>query len=84
MPESFAIASYAWGSSSQADTKRRAQTTKENIGCRMASGIEVTGLPKTIQDLIEVTRQIGHRYLWLDAFCIVQNDNDDETINLTQ
>ncbi|SCO86118.1 related to tol protein [Fusarium oxysporum] len=44
----------------------------------MASGIEVTGLPKSIQDLIEVTRQIGFRYLWLDAFCIVQDDEDDK------
>ncbi|SPJ86906.1 related to tol protein [Fusarium torulosum] len=74
---SFAIASYAWGTGTQADAIQRAQTTKENIGYRMASGIEVTGLPKTIQDLIKVTRQIGHRYLWLDAFCIVQ-DHDDE------
>ncbi|KAF5638569.1 uncharacterized protein FTJAE_5232 [Fusarium tjaetaba] len=44
----------------------------------MASGIEVTGLPKSIQDLIEVTRQIDFRYLWLDAFCIVQDDEDDK------
>ncbi|KAH7190508.1 heterokaryon incompatibility protein-domain-containing protein [Fusarium oxysporum] len=75
---SFAIASYVWGNGLKADAIQRAQTTKENIGYRMASGIEVTGLPKSIQDLIEVTRQIGHRYLWLDAFCIVQNDNDDK------
>ncbi|KAK2684385.1 hypothetical protein QWA68_016750, partial [Fusarium oxysporum] len=55
---SFAIASYAWGNGLKADAIQRAQTTKENIGYRMASGIEVTGLPKSIQDLIEVTRQI--------------------------
>lgn len=74
---SFAIASYAWGTGSQADAIQRAQTTKENIGYRIASGIEVASLPKTIQDLIEVTRQIGHQYLWLDAFCIVQDDSDE-------
>ncbi|KAF5528762.1 hypothetical protein FNAPI_14119 [Fusarium napiforme] len=44
----------------------------------MASGMEVTGLPKSIQDLIEVTRQIRFRYLWLDAFCIVQDDDDNK------
>ncbi|KAG4291561.1 hypothetical protein FPRO06_13782 [Fusarium proliferatum] len=74
---SFAIGSYVWGNGLKKDAIQEAQTTKENIGYRMASGIEVTGLPKSIQDLIEVTRQIGLRYLWLDAFCIVQDDTDD-------
>ncbi|KAI3572035.1 heterokaryon incompatibility protein-domain-containing protein [Fusarium oxysporum f. sp. albedinis] len=74
---SFAIGSYVWGSGLKEDAIKQAQTTKENIGCRMTSGIEVTGLPKSIQDLVEVTRQIGLRYLWLDAFCIVQDDDDD-------
>ncbi|EXK78383.1 hypothetical protein FOQG_16948 [Fusarium oxysporum f. sp. raphani 54005] len=75
---SFVIASYVWGSGLKEEAIQRAKTTKENIGYRMASGIEVTGLPKSIQDLIEVTRQIGFRYLWLDAFCIVQDDEDDK------
>ncbi|RKL28176.1 hypothetical protein BFJ72_g12636 [Fusarium proliferatum] len=74
---SFAIGSYVWGNGLKKNAIQRAQTTKENIGYRMASGIEVTGLPKSIQDLIEVTRQIGLRYLWLDALCIVQDDTDD-------
>ncbi|KAG4259291.1 hypothetical protein FPRO03_12967 [Fusarium proliferatum] len=74
---SFAIGSYVWGNGLKKDVIQQAQTTKENIGYRMASRIEVTGLPKSIQDLIEVTRQIGLRYLWLDAFCIVQDDTDD-------
>ncbi|QKD57005.2 heterokaryon incompatibility protein-domain-containing protein [Fusarium oxysporum Fo47] len=75
---SFAIGSYVWGNGLKEDAIKQAQTTKENIGYRIASGIEATGLPKSIQDLIEVTRQIGLRYLWLDAFCIVQDDNDDK------
>ncbi|KAF5967560.1 hypothetical protein FBULB1_11156 [Fusarium bulbicola] len=74
---SFAIGSYVWGNGLKENAIKQARTTKENIGYRMASGIEVTGLPKSIQDLIEVTRQIGFRYLWLDAFCIVQDDKDD-------
>lgn len=74
---SFAIGSYVWGNGLKKNAIQQAQTTKENIGYRMASGIEVTGLQKSIQDLIEVTRQIGLRYLWLDALCIVQDDTDD-------
>ncbi|KAF4494403.1 hypothetical protein FAGAP_9466 [Fusarium agapanthi] len=75
---SFAIGSYVWGSGLKEDAIKQAQTTKENIGYRVTSGIEVTGLPNSIQDLIEVTRQLGLQYLWLDAFCIVQDDNGDK------
>ncbi|KAJ4246836.1 hypothetical protein NW762_013388 [Fusarium torreyae] len=80
--EAFAIASYAWGSGSQAGAIERAKTTKENVDSRIGYGMEVISLPKTIQDLIEVTRQIGHRYLWLDAFCIVQDDKAEKSHQL--
>jgi len=34
-------------------------------------------LPKTIRDAIEITRQLGIRYIWIDALCIVQDDRLD-------
>lgn len=34
-------------------------------------------LPKTIQDAIKVTQKLGLRYLWVDAFCIVQDSPKD-------
>ncbi|SCV61296.1 unnamed protein product [Fusarium fujikuroi] len=73
--ESYAIASYAWGSGPQAEAIQQARTTQANIGSRMSYGLELTSLPRTIRELVEVTRRIGHRYLWLDAFCIVQDDS---------
>ena len=30
-------------------------------------------LPQVIQDSIEVTRALGHQYLWVDKFCIAQD-----------
>lgn len=35
-------------------------------------------LPKTIADAISLCRLIGHRYLWVDSLCIVQNDPDEK------
>ncbi|KAK0719836.1 heterokaryon incompatibility protein-domain-containing protein [Lasiosphaeris hirsuta] len=32
-------------------------------------------LPQTIEDAITVTKQLGKRYLWVDAYCIDQSPN---------
>jgi hypothetical protein len=34
-------------------------------------------MPKTYHNAIITTRNLGIRYLWIDAICIVQNDTDD-------
>jgi Heterokaryon incompatibility protein (HET) len=35
-------------------------------------------IPKTIQDSIKLVREIGERFLWVDAICIVQDDPEDQ------
>ena len=39
-------------------------------------------LPKLFQDVIQVTRRLEMRYLWIDALCIIQDDNDDKQTEL--
>lgn len=34
-------------------------------------------LPKTFQDVVSVTRQLGIQFLWIDALCIIQDDEAD-------
>lgn len=34
-------------------------------------------LPKTILDAVDFVREIGERYLWVDALCLAHNDEDD-------
>jgi hypothetical protein len=34
-------------------------------------------LPILFQEAVHVTRRLGYRYLWIDAFCILQDDPDD-------
>ncbi|KAK0701316.1 heterokaryon incompatibility protein-domain-containing protein, partial [Lasiosphaeris hirsuta] len=40
-------------------------------------GIAFSTIPKTFQDAIVAARLLRHRYLWVDALCIVQDDPDD-------
>jgi hypothetical protein len=37
----------------------------------------ITSLTQTFKDAIEVTKQIGVRYLWIDSLCIIQDEPED-------
>lgn len=39
-------------------------------------------LPRTIKDAITITGKLGHRYLWVDALCIVQDDDDERAVQI--
>lgn len=52
-------------------------TTKATLGAHM-DGIELGTLSQTVQDAILVTRKLGVRYLWVDALCIVQDDESSK------
>jgi len=39
-------------------------------------------MPKTIRDSMLLTRSLGQRYLWVDRFCIVQDDADHKEVQL--
>lgn len=41
-------------------------------------------IPATIRDAIYLVRDIGERYLWVDALCIVQDDILSQNIQLAQ
>ena len=43
----------------------------------MRQGIELSTLPKTFQDAIQITRTLGIRYIWIDTLCIIQDSPDD-------
>lgn len=39
-------------------------------------GLSVKTLPRTFQDAILITRQLGYRFLWIDCLCIIQNSKE--------
>ncbi|KAH8706255.1 heterokaryon incompatibility protein-domain-containing protein [Ilyonectria robusta] len=58
--------SYCWGNSVSI------KTTSTTLG-KMKSGVEMAELPQTYIDAVSLTRELGIRYLWIDALCIIQD-----------
>jgi hypothetical protein len=67
----YVTLSHCWGSETNAH--HTATTTRANISARKHK-IELSGLPKTFQDAILITRELKLRFLWIDSLCIVQDD----------
>lgn len=76
----YAALSYCWG-------KRQAwpacRTTRDNLATQMVK-VHWTALPATLQDAVQATRRLGLEYLWIDAMCIVQDDEKDWQIESMQ
>lgn len=62
--------SHCWGNS------QVTKLTEADLSSFQA-GIEVLALPKTFQDAVEATRQLGERYIWIDSLCIIQDSAPD-------
>lgn len=62
--------SHCWG------TQQPLKTTQQNYSQHLAS-ISWDTIPKTFQDAIQLTRDLGVRYLWIDSLCIIQNNAED-------
>lgn len=67
----YAALSYCWGGSI------RGSLSVANID-QYQRRLDVTSLPKSIQDAIHVAQELNIRYLWVDALCIVQDLEEDK------
>ena len=82
--EYFAL-SYCWGRPTQ--IRPRLQLNLKTRGYLEHKGIfsEIfSSLPQTIQDAMSLTRDLGCRYLWIDALCIVQDDGPHKLSQIAQ
>lgn len=66
--------SHRWGNPDS--THKRLVTTKDTLA-QFISGIPLEKFPLTFRQAVEVTRAVGIQYLWVDSFCIVQDDKED-------
>ena len=67
----YVALSHCWGGE---DT---APTTDDNLHDRITSGEPVENLPQTFQDSIQLASKLGINYIWIDALCINQTDEQE-------
>ncbi|KAH9879409.1 hypothetical protein J1614_002849 [Plenodomus biglobosus] len=78
--KAYAAISYVWGENSNRDHR----TTTKNIQSRRKSGglaATIQTLPKSLRQSIRLVHDLGIRYVWIDALCIVQDSSHSWNLN---
>ncbi|KAJ4248729.1 hypothetical protein NW762_012567 [Fusarium torreyae] len=78
--DAYATVSYVWGNGNS----RQHSTRISNIQSRRKSGglsNVIRNLPKALRQGIDLIHQLGIRYIWIDALCIVQNSSHSWNLN---
>ena len=71
----YAALSHCWGKLA-VEHKRQFCTTDDNFEARL-NRFNFSDLPKTFRDAVQVTRELGIQYLWIDSVCIIQENKKD-------
>ncbi|KAF2677816.1 HET-domain-containing protein [Lentithecium fluviatile CBS 122367] len=75
----YVALSYVWGRSNFL------RLLKDNKAELASSGaLKRATVPRTIRDAMQLVTLLGKRYLWVDALCIVQDDDSDKGIQIGQ
>ena len=65
--------SYCWG---DPEVHKALKTTHSNID-QFKQRITFNSLPLTLQHAVALARRLDFRYIWIDALCIIQDDEHD-------
>ncbi len=78
--ERYVALSYVWGSDQSTQSlgsRPRPVRLSDNAGQGYAQVLP-SKTPQTFEDAIRVTKELGVRYLWIDLFCINQDDREEQ------
>ncbi|KAF2973247.1 hypothetical protein GQX73_g249 [Xylaria multiplex] len=68
----YAALSYCWGG------PQPLQLTKNTVENLLQQPIDSRALPQGLNDAVEVAYSLELEYLWVDALCIIQDDQEDK------
>lgn len=74
--EEYLALSYVW---TKSESPKKGRTTR-----RGTLGYHVKKMSQTVKDAIDVTKSLGFQYLWIDKFCIDQNDDLDKMLMISK
>ncbi|KAI0600392.1 HET-domain-containing protein [Biscogniauxia sp. FL1348] len=66
----YVALSYRWGNDFSLKLTRNTMDT-------FIEGISISELPATLRDAVHICRNLGFKFIWIDALCIVQDDEND-------
>jgi hypothetical protein len=69
--DQYTTLSYCWGH------RTRLLTTKQTYEVFQTSLPTDDRMPLTFQDAFRVSEALGYKYVWIDALCIIQDDEQD-------
>lgn len=75
--QKYAALSYKWGG------PQRVQATNASLRSLM-NGFRIEDLPYSLRDAVTVTQQLGLSYLWIDALCIIQDNESDKSTEVSR
>ncbi|KAK6079540.1 HET domain-containing protein [Seiridium cupressi] len=75
----YVALSYCWG-----PAQYNTPTTIEANYHQHRLEIPIAKTAKTLRDAMLVTRQLGLRYLWIDALCIIQDSDSDKDLQISK
>jgi hypothetical protein len=73
----YAALSYCWGGDQNLTATNRTMP-------HLLNQIDEQSLPPTLRDAVLVTENLGLRFLWVDALCILQDDEYDKSMEISQ
>jgi hypothetical protein len=71
----YCALSYCWGG------EQSLKSTLETYGDWLGD-VPWSQLPQSLRDAVIACSKLGIKYLWVDAFCIIQDDEDDKAIEI--
>jgi hypothetical protein len=74
-PPHYIALSYCWGPREKNLSAPTFATTSSTIKAHQQA-LPTEQLPQTLLDAIQLTRDLGIRYLWADSLCIIQGDDE--------
>lgn len=76
--ENYVTLSYLWGTA-----EATGGSVVQSINCDGGSSLALpTQIPLVISDAMRVVKQLGYRYLWVDRYCIPQEDGAAKHIQI--